>query len=228
MLQALIPGDVVYVAAADRLGDNMRDFLKVVHLMEDLGADLVILQENVDTRDSSGRAALRLLKSVANIDFHFQSQSKKIGIETARLQGRRIGRPPVPIPPGFRDICRQWSEGRISAAEAMRRSGLRSTSFYKKARELGFVAPSKRLRQESKSRKRHSNRLSTEVIRLFQREDCIIGKCPFKDEGWIEMSEKNRNQEKWRRSPAGATQSAARLKSKRRKKPIKTIIGRQP
>ncbi|MGI6326685.1 MAG: recombinase family protein [Saccharofermentanales bacterium] len=150
MLQALIPGDVVYVAAADRLGDNMRDFLKVVHLMEDLGADLVILQENVDTRDSSGRAALRLLKSVANIDFHFQSQSKKIGIETARLQGRRIGRPPVPIPPGFRDICRQWSEGRISAAEAMRRSGLRSTSFYKKARELGFVAPSKRLRQESK------------------------------------------------------------------------------
>ncbi|NLK89028.1 MAG: recombinase family protein [Clostridiaceae bacterium] len=150
MLTTLAPGDVVYVAAADRLGDNMRDFLKVVRLINSGEADLVILQENVDTRDPSGRAALRLLKSVANIDFHFQSQRKKSGIETARRRGRRIGRPPVPIPPGFRDICRQWSEGRIGGTEAMRRSGLRSTSFYKKARELGFVAPSKRLRQESK------------------------------------------------------------------------------
>ncbi|MGI6334566.1 MAG: hypothetical protein ACOX1A_08290 [Saccharofermentanales bacterium] len=109
------------------------------------------MQENVDTRDPSGRAALRLLKSVANIDFHFQSQRKKSGIETARRRGRRIGRPPVPIPPGFRDICRQWSEGRIGGTEAMRRSGLRKYQLLQKRRvNWGFVAPSKRLRQESK------------------------------------------------------------------------------
>lgn len=143
MLSALVSGDAVYAATTDRFCDNMRDFLQVAQSVIAAEASLVILQENLDTRSTAGRSAIRLLEAVAQTEFHHQSERKKAGIAAARQKGRRIGRPPVSIPPGFREICRDWAGGRISGVEAVRLSGLRSTSFYKKAAEMGFKAPSR-------------------------------------------------------------------------------------
>lgn len=143
MLAQLTSGDLVYVAAVDRFCDNTRDFLVAADKILRCGANLILLQENIDTRSAAGRQALRFLKSFAEIDYSWQSQRKKSGIQAARNQGRRIGRPPVSVPPGFRTICQDWSEGRINGLEAARRSGLKSTSFYKKANELGFKAASR-------------------------------------------------------------------------------------
>jgi DNA invertase Pin-like site-specific DNA recombinase len=143
LLGLLQAGDTVYCAAADRLCDNLRDFIQVVRAITVVGADLAILQESMDTRSPAGRASVRLLEAVEKLEFRYQSDRKKAGIRAARQQGRRIGRPPVSIPPGFRDICKDWAAGLISGPEAVLRSGLRSTSFYKKAGELGYQAPSR-------------------------------------------------------------------------------------
>ncbi|MDN5313920.1 MAG: hypothetical protein PWP10_2666 [Clostridiales bacterium] len=144
LLSMLQSGDVVYAAAADRIADNTRDFLIVADRIIRNGADLVVLQENVDTRSPSGRQAIRLLTVFAEIDYKWQSDRKKQGIKSARNQGRRIGRPPVSVPPDFRRICEEWSKGRINGSEAADISGLKKTSFYKKAAELGFKAPGKK------------------------------------------------------------------------------------
>ena len=141
LLQA---GDVVYAAAADRFCDHLRDFLNCQQQIALAGAELVLLQENLDSRSPGGRQTIRVLQAFDLLDFSFQSERKKAGIRLARQEGRRIGRPPVAIPPGFRDICRDWSAGLINGREAARRSGLRSTSFYKKAAEMGFRAPQRR------------------------------------------------------------------------------------
>lgn len=141
LLSLLQTGDVVYAAAVDRFCDNLRDFTAACQAILSAGAELAILQESLDTRSTSGRTAIRLLDAMSRLEFQYQSDRKKAGIKAARQQGRRIGRPPVSIPPGFREICRDWSKGIISGPEAVRRSGLRSTSFYKKAGELGYKAP---------------------------------------------------------------------------------------
>ncbi len=141
LIANLQAGDVIFAAATDRFCENLRDFLQTARQIADAGAELVILEDSLDTRSPAGRAALKLLESVERLEFNFQSGRKKAGIKAARQQGRRIGRPPVSIPPGFREICREWAEGRINGQEAARRAGLRSTSFYKKASELGFKAP---------------------------------------------------------------------------------------
>jgi len=143
LIALLQDGDVVYVAAVDRFCDNLRDFTATCQAILSAGAELAILQESLDSRSASGRTAIRLLDTIGKLEFRYQSDRKKEGIRTARQQGRRIGRPPVSIPPGFREICRDWSRGIISGPEAVRRSGLRSTSFYKKAGELGYKAPSR-------------------------------------------------------------------------------------
>lgn len=138
LLSLLQSGDVVYAASADRICDSLKDFLELAEAVDQNGAALVLLEEGLDTRTSAGQKSLRLLASFRKIDFACQSRRKRVGIARARDEGRRIGRPPVSIPAGFRDLCRQWSLGEITGPEAVRRSGLKQTSFYKKAAELGY------------------------------------------------------------------------------------------
>ena len=144
LFTTLKPGDIVYAAAADRFCANLADFLACFDLIAQKGADLFLLEEQLDSRSNCGQQSIRLLQVFSNLDFFDQSEKKKAGIRQARQAGRRIGRPPVALPPGFRDICRRWEKGEISTAQAMAQSGLKSTSFYKNAAEFGFKAPGKR------------------------------------------------------------------------------------
>ncbi|MDW7656160.1 MAG: recombinase family protein [Bacillota bacterium] len=144
LIEQLQPGDVVYAAAVDRFSSNLKDFLQSKDQILNAGAEIVLLEEALDSRSVAGRQVIRVLAAFDRLDFRYQSERKKDGIRRARASGRRIGRPPVSIPPGFRDICRRWSEGQISGRDAAAQSGLRSTSFYKKAAELGFSAPGKK------------------------------------------------------------------------------------
>jgi DNA invertase Pin-like site-specific DNA recombinase len=144
LIDVLQTGDVVYTASLDRWCDHLRDFTETSHAIEMAGADLCILAENLDTRSAAGRQAIKLLRGFEKLEFLYQSGRRKAGIEAARQNGRKIGRPLAAVPPGFRKICREWSEGRISGKEAARVSGLRITSFYTKAAELGFKAARRR------------------------------------------------------------------------------------
>jgi DNA invertase Pin-like site-specific DNA recombinase len=147
LLAALQAGDVIYVASADRFCRQTREFLEIYAQIAAIGAELVLLQENLDTRSPAGRQSLRLLTAFARLDFFYQSERKREGIAAAREIGRRIGRPPVAIPADFREICQRWSLGQLTGHEAAREAGLRSTSFYKKAAEFGFRAPPRQARQ---------------------------------------------------------------------------------
>jgi DNA invertase Pin-like site-specific DNA recombinase len=156
LISFLQKGDVVFSAALDRWCNNLRDFIETVRQVEQTGSDLCILAENLDTRSSAGRQAVRLLKDFERLEFRYQSGKKKAGIEAARQKGRRIGRPLAAIPPGFRKICREWSEGKISGVDAARQSGLGSTSFYKKAADIGFKPAQRRKETRSSSQKPES------------------------------------------------------------------------
>ena len=53
------------------------------------------------------------------------------GIAAAKLQGKHLGRPRMQVPDGWDEIYKLWQAGKITAVEAMRRSGLKRSSFYK-------------------------------------------------------------------------------------------------
>ena len=141
LVAALQADDLVVVASADRVADSARRFLEVVAQVREKGAHLNVLEEGIDTRTTTGRHILRAVESLTRIEREGMSQRKKDGIREARAQGRRIGRPPLPQPVAFRETCRDWSEGRIDFREAAERSGMKTTSFFKNAKELGFLPP---------------------------------------------------------------------------------------
>lgn len=56
------------------------------------------------------------------------------GILAAKLQGKHLGRPKLKVPEGWGEIYMLWKSDEITAVEAMKRSGLKKSSFYKLAK----------------------------------------------------------------------------------------------
>jgi DNA invertase Pin-like site-specific DNA recombinase len=137
-IEALQPGDVLYVAALDRLCVSTEEFLRLVRLIQSKSAELVCLEASFDTRNSAGKLVVRMINKLSDLDKKTMSDKKKAGIIKAKEKGIRVGRPPVSLPVGFRQICTDWAENRITGTEAIRRSGMKSTTFYSKATDMGF------------------------------------------------------------------------------------------
>ncbi|BAF60626.1 site-specific recombinases [Pelotomaculum thermopropionicum SI] len=148
MKRIVRPGDVIYLDALDRLGRDYDGIIKEwKEITCDLGADIVVL-ENASLFDSRkfremgdiGKLMedqfLALLAYVAEQERKKMKQRQQEGIAVAKAKGVRFGRPGCQVPPNFREICQEWKEGKITAVEAMRRAGMKKTSFYKAAKEL--------------------------------------------------------------------------------------------
>ena len=53
------------------------------------------------------------------------------GITAAKLKGKHLGRPRTQLPEGWDEIYMLWKGNEITAVEAMKRSGLKKSTFYK-------------------------------------------------------------------------------------------------
>jgi len=149
-INTLQKDDVLFVAALDRLCSGSAGFIEIVERIISKDAYIVCLENSFDTRNPAGKNAYRLVKNIMEIERESMSQKKKIGIKNAREKGKRVGRPPVSIPIGFRKICEDWSCGRITGVEAIKISGMKSTTFYTKALSIGFGKDSHKKKTISK------------------------------------------------------------------------------
>jgi DNA invertase Pin-like site-specific DNA recombinase len=137
-INTLKEGDLLYVAALDRFCSTMDEFIRLTERILSKGADFICLEDSLDTRNASGKSTLKIIKKLKTIDTETFSKRKKDGIRIAKEEGKRIGRPLVSIPAGFRQICIDWSSGKLTGIEAIRISGMKSTTFYSKAAQMGY------------------------------------------------------------------------------------------
>jgi DNA invertase Pin-like site-specific DNA recombinase len=93
LLSQLKAGDILIVAALDRLGRKATDILTII---EDLERRRVILKsdrEGVDYSTLTGRLVTQILASVAEMERNVISERTRAGLEVARKKGRLLGRP---------------------------------------------------------------------------------------------------------------------------------------
>ena len=74
---------------------------------------------------------LQLLSYVAQTEREFIRQRQAEGIAAAKRNGKRLGRPPLPQPEGFDDICIKCKTGQISTRQAAQILGMKHSTFYK-------------------------------------------------------------------------------------------------
>ncbi|MEH7041791.1 recombinase family protein, partial [Bacillus pseudomycoides] len=81
------------------------------------------------------KATLTILSAFAEKERIDIKQRQAEGIALARKQGRRLGRPSVEITEEFTDAYKEWKSGSITAVGAMKKYGIKRSSFYKLAKQ---------------------------------------------------------------------------------------------
>ena len=94
------------------------------------------LLNTMQDRDLTGTLiadiVLQLLSYVAQTERDFIRQRQAEGIAAAKRNGKRLGRPPLPQPEGFDEICIKCKAGQISTRQAAQVLGMKHSTFYKK------------------------------------------------------------------------------------------------
>jgi DNA invertase Pin-like site-specific DNA recombinase len=85
--------DVLVVWALDRLARSLKQLLSIAEECRSLGVDLVALKQNVDTTLPAGRLTFQVLGAVAEFEREMLRTRVKAGLEMARRNGKRLGRP---------------------------------------------------------------------------------------------------------------------------------------
>ncbi|MGG3655278.1 integrase [Bacillus pseudomycoides] len=148
MLKRLVrTGDTIVFDSLTRLGRNMNDTLEEFRYYEKHKVNLQFIKEpyiNVNyTGESTNdviqsaiqKATLTILSAFAEKERIDIKQRQAEGIALARKQGRRLGRPSVEITEEFTDAYKEWKSGSITAVGAMKKYGIKRSSFYKLAKQ---------------------------------------------------------------------------------------------
>ncbi|WP_054943408.1 recombinase family protein [Paenibacillus ihuae] len=140
-------GDLIYIDALDRLG---RDYDGIMtewkFITRELKADIVCLDNETlfdsrkfRTMGDFGKVMedqfLSLLAYVAEQERKKNRQRQAEGIEVAKADGVRFGRPKVEIDEMFIQIYKEWKSGAITATSAMKQLDMKHRTFYRRVNE---------------------------------------------------------------------------------------------
>lgn len=145
MLDFIREGDVLYVESISRLSRSIRDLLKTIDALTEKGVTLISSKENIDTNSPQGRFMLSIFGALSELEREQTLQRQREGIEQAKKRGVYKGRQPIRIEEKrFREVCKRWTDGEITATEAMDKLNLKPNTFYRRVKALGIEKPCKR------------------------------------------------------------------------------------
>lgn len=93
MLEHLRDGDVVVVWKLDRLARSLQDLVSLVNLINEKGASLQSLNDQIDTSSAQGKFTFHIFAALAEFERDIISERTKAGLAAARARGRVGGRP---------------------------------------------------------------------------------------------------------------------------------------
>lgn len=140
----LKPGDLMVIKSIDRLGRNYNEILQEwKYITKVKNVDIKILDMPLLDTDQKkdligtliGDIVLQLLSFVAENERVNIHQRQAEGIRAAKTRGVKFGRPKITLPDEFEEIMYLWDKGELLSKEAIAISGLKYSTFYKKAKE---------------------------------------------------------------------------------------------
>ncbi|WP_299822624.1 recombinase family protein [uncultured Jannaschia sp.] len=96
LVDRLEPGDTLVVTKMDRLGRNAIDVMATIARLGEMSVRVRSLDlGDADLTSVAGRMTTHILNVVAQFERELLIERTKAGIDRARAQGKRLGRPPV-------------------------------------------------------------------------------------------------------------------------------------
>ena len=91
-IKSLRPGDTLFVWSFDRLGRNTLEVMNNVKAIQDKGANVHSIVQNIDTETPTGKIMLNFFSLFAEMETTLRKERAQAGIALAREQGRPLGR----------------------------------------------------------------------------------------------------------------------------------------
>ena len=142
--QLLREGDTLVVTSLDRLSRNKMHIKQELEYYRSHGIRVMILDMPTTLYQANegqewiiemiNAILIEVLASMAEQERIRTLTRQAEGIAAARLQGKHLGRPKMQVPECWDEVYNLWQAGEITGVEAMRRTGLKRSSFYKLAR----------------------------------------------------------------------------------------------
>lgn len=85
--------DVVVTYKLDRFSRSLRDLLNTLNKLEEYGVDFASVNDQLDTSTAAGRLMFQVVGAFAEFERALISERTKAGMEEARRQGKKLGRP---------------------------------------------------------------------------------------------------------------------------------------
>lgn len=118
--------DIIAVWRLDRWGRSLSDLVMTLQELQELDVAFVSLTEAFDLTTSTGRAMAAMVAVFAEFEREIRSERVRAGIEQARQEGRRLGRPQSASLQA--DAVRKLASEGLSKSEIARRLSIGRTS----------------------------------------------------------------------------------------------------
>ena len=139
MMNYVRRGDTVIVESISRFARNTRDLLDLVERLTEKQVEFVSRKEAIDTTTPTGKFMLTVFAAVAELEREYILQRQREGIAIAKTQGKYTGRKPRPLPDNVERVVARWRAGEITAVEAMRQTGLKPNTFYRRCSQISLA-----------------------------------------------------------------------------------------
>jgi putative DNA-invertase from lambdoid prophage Rac len=125
--------DVLVCWRLDRLGRNLKHLITLLDELQVLGIAFVSLAEGIDATTPAGKLQMHILGAIAEFERERIRERVLAGLQRARTQGKRLGRPQARVP-----IERLQRVSGLPAHIAAERLGVSRSTIKRWRRQAGF------------------------------------------------------------------------------------------
>lgn len=93
LMNKLRKGDTLCVVRLDRLGRRMMKLVELINEFKEKGIEFVSLENNLDTSSHMGMLLFNICAAFSEMERELIRERVKAGLDSARRQGRKGGRP---------------------------------------------------------------------------------------------------------------------------------------
>lgn len=134
-------GDTLVIKSLDRLGRNyeqikaewkeLTDKDIYINVLDNPMLDTSKYNNNDLMAKFTSNIVLEVLSFVAENERKNIKQRQAEGIAIAKANGKSLGRPKTQYPSNWLTVYSSWKQGKLTAVQAMKETGLTKTTFYK-------------------------------------------------------------------------------------------------
>ena len=88
-------GDQLIVTRIDRLARSTLHLCQIAETLREKGVDLVVLDQNIDTSDATGRLLFNMLGAIGQFEPEIRAERQMDGIKKAKDRGVQFGKRPA-------------------------------------------------------------------------------------------------------------------------------------